>query len=99
MTASRMNGATPYLGYPDGAIMIITCVVLGGTSLAGGYGGLVRTLGGVVAYFMLRNGLNMMGVDASLYYMITGIILILIVTIDQIQDTRRQNKKVLTRSA
>ena len=94
MTASRMNAATPYLGYPDGAIMIITCVVLGGTGLQGGYGGPLYTLGGTVAYFMFRNGLNMMNVTTAYYYMLTGVILIAIVTLDKIQDNRR-NRKVL----
>ena len=96
MTASRMNAATPFLGYPDGAIMVITCVVLGGTGLQGGYGGALYTLGGTVAYFMFRNGLNMMNVPTAWYYILTGAILIAIVTIDRIQEMKR-NKKVLTK--
>ena len=94
MTASRMNAATPFLGYPDGAIMIITCVVLGGTGLQGGYGGALYTLGGTIAYFMFRNGLNMMNVTTAYYYMLTGAILIAIVTLDKIQEKKR-NRKIL----
>lgn len=93
MTASRMNAATPFLGYPDGAIMIITCVVLGGTGLQGGYGSVLRTLGGTIAYFMFRNGLNMMNVTTAYYYILTGAILIAIVTLDKLQGKKR--KKVL----
>lgn len=92
MTASRMNAATPYLGYPDGAIMVITCVVLGGTGLQGGYGGALHTLGGTLAYFMFRNGLNMMNVSTAYYNILTGAILIVIVTLDRLQEARRDRK-------
>ncbi len=92
MNASKMNAATPYLGYPDGSIMVITCVVLGGTSLAGGSGGMLYTLGGTIAYFMLRNGLNMMNVPSSYYYMVTGLILIAVVTAERVQEARRARK-------
>ncbi len=88
MTASRMNAATPYLGYPDGSVMIITCVVLGGTSLSGGVGGMLFTLGGTVAYYMFRNGLNMMNVPAAFNYIATGLILIAIVTFDKLVANR-----------
>lgn len=84
MTASRLNAATPYLGYPDGSVMVITCVVLGGTSLTGGVGGMLFTLGGTVAYYMFRNGLNMMNVPSAFNYIATGLILIAIVTFDKL---------------
>ncbi len=86
LTASRMNAATPFLGYPDGAIMVITCVVLGGTSLNGGVGGTLYTLGGTLAYFMMRNGMNNMNISAGYYYIMTGLILIFIVTIDSFKE-------------
>ena len=76
--------------------MVITGVVLGGTGLQGGYGGALYTLGGTVAYFMFRNGLNMMNVPTAWYYILTGAILIAIVTLDRIQEMKR-NKKVLTK--
>jgi len=88
MTASRLNAATPYLGYPDGSVMVITCVVLGGTSLNGGVGGMLFTLGGTVAYYMFRNGLNMMNVPSAFNYVVTGIILIAIVAFDKLVANR-----------
>jgi ribose transport system permease protein len=92
MTASKMNGATAYLGYPDGALIVITCVVLGGTSLLGGSGGMLYTLGGTIAYIMFRNGLNMMNVDAAYNYIATGIILISIVTFDALSLNREPGR-------
>ena len=89
LTASRMNGATPYLGYPDGSIIVITCVVLGGTSLSGGQGGMIFTLGGIFAYYMIRNGLNMMNVPSHFNHIITGVILITIVTFNKLVTSRK----------
>lgn len=93
MTASRMNAATPFLGYPDGAIMTITCVVLGGTSLLGGSGGALYTLGGTIAYFMFRNGLNTMNVSSGYYLVLTGMILIVIVAFERIKGLKREGAK------
>lgn len=42
----------------------VACVVLGGTSLFGGEGGMGRTLLGVVTFTVLKVGLNMIQVDA-----------------------------------
>lgn len=80
--ASRMNGTSVTMGWPDGALNIITCVVLGGTSLAGGRGGILYTLGGVFAFTILRNGLNMMSMTGAINYIVTGAILIGIVLLD-----------------
>jgi ribose transport system permease protein len=97
MTASRLNGATPYLGYPDGSLIVITCVVLGGTSLNGGSGGIVHTLGGTIAYVVFRNGLNMMNVPSEFNYIATGMILIGIVTSDAISMIMRKSGSALDR--
>lgn len=55
----------------------ICAVVLGGTALAGGKGGVKETLIGVVLFATLRNGLNMMGVNLYLQLVFVGVILIL----------------------
>jgi ribose transport system permease protein len=99
MTASRLNGATPYLGYPDQSLIVITCVVLGGTSLNGGSGGMIHTLGGTIAYVMFRNGLNMMNVPSEFNYIATGMILIGIVTSDAISMIVRKNSSPLNKGA
>ncbi len=55
----------------------IAAVVVGGTSLMGGRGGVTRTLVGVALIATLRNGLNMVGVNLYLQLVFIGLGLIL----------------------
>lgn len=82
LMAARMNSAMPTLGYPDTNLMIIACVVLGGTKLNGGYGGMIYTLGGVITIGVLQNGLNLLNVQTFYNQIITGMTLILIILLD-----------------
>ena len=67
----------------------ITAVVLGGTSLFGGRGHIMGTLIGVLIVGVFRNGLQLMGVPSIYQVLITGILVILAVSVDQISRTRR----------
>jgi len=82
MLASRMNAATPAMGWPDTNLMIIASVVLGGTKLTGGYGSMIKTLGGVLALGIFRNGMNLLNVQSYYNMLFLGIILILVVFAD-----------------
>ena len=62
----------------------ITAVVLGGTSLFGGRGLILGSLVGAVVIGVLNNGLTLMGVDSVYQVLITGILVILAVTVDQL---------------
>jgi ribose transport system permease protein len=55
----------------------IAAVVVGGTSLMGGKGGVAQTLVGVALIATLRNGLNMVGVNLYLQLVFIGVVLIL----------------------
>ncbi|WP_020681441.1 ABC transporter permease [Marinobacterium rhizophilum] len=80
--ATQMGAATPNLGR-DYELWTITAVVLGGTKLAGGFGSITGTLGGVLAIGILRNGMNLMQVPAFYVLVILGAILIAVLIIDQ----------------
>lgn len=71
----------------------ICAVVLGGTSLAGGKGGVTQTMIGVAIIAIARNGMNMMGVNMYLQLVFVGVILILAYIADsqksQISTLRR----------
>jgi fructose transport system permease protein len=58
-------------------------VVLGGTSLFGGRGMILGTLIGAMIVGVFRNGLTLMGVPSVYQILITGILVILAVTTDQ----------------
>ncbi len=62
----------------------ITAVVLGGTSLFGGRGNIMGTLVGVLIVGIFRNGLQLMGVESIYQVLITGILVIVAVSIDQL---------------
>jgi len=62
----------------------ITAVVLGGTSLFGGRGNILGTLIGAVTVGVFRNGLQLMGVPSIYQVLITGVLVILAVSIDQL---------------
>jgi hypothetical protein len=60
--------------------------------LMGGSGGAFLTLGGAIAYFMFRNGLNSMNVSSGYYLVLTGLILIVIVAFERIKGLKRAKK-------
>ncbi|WP_296640420.1 ABC transporter permease [Roseinatronobacter sp.] len=61
----------------------ITAVVLGGTKLAGGYGSIISTLGGVLAIQILRKGLGHIGADTQTVNLVIGLILIAVLVLDR----------------
>ena len=67
----------------------ITAVVIGGTSMFGGRGGVLGTLVGTLIVGVLRNGLTLAGVDNLYQNIATGALVILAVTVDQF--IRRRN--------
>ena len=62
----------------------ITAVVLGGTSLFGGRGVVIGSLIGTLVVGVFRNGLTLMGVSSLYQVLITGVLVILAVTTDQL---------------
>ena len=72
----------------------IAAVVLGGTSLAGGRGTIVGTLIGSFVIGILADGLVMMGVSEFWQMVIKGMVIIVAVIIDQMQN-RMQHKAAI----
>jgi fructose transport system permease protein len=62
----------------------ITAVVLGGTSLFGGRGVVLGTLVGALIVGVFRNGLTLMGVSSVYQILVTGILVIVAVSADQL---------------
>ena len=80
---SRTGVGDPQAGQTDD-LDSITAVVLGGTSLFGGRGSVLGTFIGVLIVGVFRNGLQLMGVASIYQTLITGVLVILAVTVDQI---------------
>lgn len=68
----------------------ITAVVLGGTSLFGGRGNVMGALIGALIVSVFRNGLQLMGVPSIYQVLITGILVILAVSIDQLSQRSKR---------
>ena len=77
---SRTGTGDPRVGDPM-TLASITPVVVGGTILAGGRGGVLGTLLGVILISLLNNVLNYMSVSTFLQWVIQGTIIILAVSI------------------
>ncbi|MGW5418797.1 ABC transporter permease [Streptomyces sp. NPDC003943] len=83
LLVSRTGVGDPQAGQTDN-LDSITAVVLGGTSLFGGRGSVLGTFIGVLIVGVFRNGLQLMGVASIYQTLITGVLVILAVTVDQI---------------
>lgn len=74
---SRLRAGAPFIG-PEGAYDLesIAAVIVGGTALAGGRGGVLGTLAGVLILALLDNAFNQLGVSAFWKNVIRGVIII-----------------------
>lgn len=87
--SARLNSAEAVagLGYE---LTVIAAVVIGGTSLFGGQGGVLGTVIGAVLVGVLTNGLVLMNVSSYIQQIIIGVIIVLAVAFDQFIKSRRR---------
>ena len=82
LLVARTQVGDPNAGQTDN-LDSITAVVIGGTSLFGGRGNVIGTLIGALIVGVFRNGLVLIGVSSVYQILITGILVILAVSVDQ----------------
>ena len=85
--AAQFGSGQPYLG-ANYTLASITPVVVGGTILSGGRGGVVGTLLGVYLLSMLNNLINFAGVPSQYQLIVQGIAIIAAVCVN-VQQKRR----------
>ncbi|WP_313257376.1 ABC transporter permease [Lacrimispora sp.] len=83
----RMGTASPVAG--DGYDMdAIASVVIGGTSVAGGSGSVLKTVIGVLLMSVINNSFNLLGVDMYFQYIFKGLIILIAVGADAFSKKR-----------
>ena len=60
----------------------IASVVIGGTSVLGGEGSVLKTVIGVLFMSVINNAFNLLGVDVYFQYIVKGLIIIIAVGAD-----------------
>lgn len=88
LLTARLNSAQPIAGIMY-ELDAIAAVVIGGTSLAGGEGGVGGTLIGALIMGVLRNGLNLLGVSSFLQQVVIGLVIVFAVLLDTVLKSRR----------
>lgn len=79
LVARTFSGA-PTLG--DSLLLpAVAAVIVGGTAITGGHGGLGRTLVGALIIVLLRVGLSQIGIDTSYEPIIYGVLIIIAVSV------------------
>ena len=76
-------GSATANGIPDANLDSITAVVIGGTSLFGGRGGLIGSLLGALIVGSFTLGLSLAGVDQQWRLLAIGVLVIVAVSVDQ----------------
>lgn len=70
-------------------LTVLSAVILGGTGLIGGAGSVIGTLLGVILLAIVASGLTALSAQAYWALIVTGVILILAMTMDDVRSKRR----------
>ena len=73
-------------------LQVITAIVLGGASLAGGRGSMLGTILGLLVIGVLNNGLNLLDVQPFWQNVAQGLMLIIAVSFDQVRQKLNQQR-------
>jgi len=89
LAASRMNTGIPIAGV-EVPLMVNCGVVIGGTSFAGGVGGVPQSFIGIFAMFLLRNSMRMLGIDPFTQNLVLGVMIVAIISLDCLAIKRKK---------
>ena len=91
LLAGQLTSVSQSSGTTDTNLTAIAAAVIGGTSLFGGRGTAYSALLGILVLQAIQNGLNLMNVDSSVRFMVTGAVLLLAVAIDSVSRRARSS--------
>lgn len=85
LTVGRTFTASMTLG-ESAEMDAISAVVLGGTSMNGGRGTISGTVIGAIVIGVLKNGMNLLGIDSSWQFIVQGIVILIAVYLDYLKQ-------------
>ena len=88
LLSSKLNTGSSIYGNTTALSVNCGCVV-GGTSFAGGIGGIPQTFVGLLVIQLLENCMNMLGINAYVQQVCEGIIILLILWFDSYAQKRK----------
>lgn len=83
--ASQLKSGSPTYGQMY-ELYVIAAVVVGGTSLKGGEGGVLGTLVGAFIIAVIQNGMNLTGVESYTQKVVLGLVILGAVTLDLLKQ-------------
>jgi D-xylose transport system permease protein len=89
LAASRLYAVNQSSGGSDLLLMAIAGPVIAGTSLFGGRGTVWSALLGAIVIGSIANGMDLLALDSSVKFIVTGTVLIVAVTIEAVTRLRR----------
>jgi D-xylose transport system permease protein len=91
LLAGQLTSVSQSSGTTDTNLTAIAAAVIGGTSLFGGRGSAYSAMLGIIVLQAIQSGLNLMNVDSSVRFMVTGGVLLLAVAIDSVSRRLRSS--------
>ena len=88
MLSSKLNSGSSTYGNLT-ALTVISSVVVGGTSLAGGVGGIPQTAIGLILIALIQNVMNMLGIEPYVQYLVTGLVIVAVISLDSYSRKRK----------
>ncbi|MBX5193559.1 ABC transporter permease [Rhizobium sp. NZLR3b] len=89
--ASRLRSINP-AGLQGAELTVIAAAILGGTSLFGGAGSVIKTLAGALLLFSLTNGFNILNLGANWQGLIEGIVVVVAAAIYTVGGNKSKSK-------
>ena len=74
----------------QGPLNVIPMVIVGGTSMAGGKGGVIKTVWGVLLMNIIYNAMTMFSIPAALQPFVKGLILAVVIVTDKYMERRHE---------
>ena len=89
--ASRLRSINP-AGLQGAELTVIAAAILGGTSLFGGAGSVIKTLAGALLLYSLTNGFNILNLGANWQGLIEGVVVVTAAAIYTVGGTKAKSK-------